>query len=203
MGAATGAGECIVTLRTGHGTGSGSPRIEVLPADELPEGVPARVAAAARPVARRQNGQLASSEAGKALGAKGGRAKADRVRLVSSLGLAKLADGAALKAYWNAAEDFTAHHLKGLAELAGGSVGSGPSSMVVSAGLQLAASRYLFDLGAQAGDPALLKQASALANDSRQNLLAAFEVATREAKARTSRDDRPAPWLQAAKGESQ
>ena len=50
--------------------------------------------------------------------------------------------------------------------------------------LQLAASRYLFDQGARTGDPSLLKTASQLANDSRQNLLAAYELAQREAQAR-------------------
>jgi hypothetical protein len=56
--------------------------------------------------------------------------------------------------------------------------------MVASAALQLAASRFLFDQGASTGDAATLKTASQLANDSRQNLLAAYELAQREAAAR-------------------
>lgn len=184
-----------MALRSGHGNGAGVPRIEVSPADELPAPLPARLPAPARPVARRQDGKLANSESAKALGRLGGLAKAERVRLVSSLGLQKLAESAALKPYWSAAEEFTAHHTKELAALAGGSLGSGPSSMVVSAALQLAASRYLFDIGAQTGGPALLKQASALANDSRQNLLAAYELAVREAQSRKPANA-DAPWFE-------
>jgi hypothetical protein len=173
-----------MTLRTGHGKGRGRPHVEVSPVDELPSPLPAPLAELTGPVERRHDGKLAGSEAAKALGRLGGRAKAERVRLLSSIGLSKLVEAAPLKPYWSAAEEFTAHHSKELAALAGGSLGSGPSSMVVSASLQLAASRYLFDLGAQTGDPALLKLASALSNDSRQNLLAAWELATREAKSR-------------------
>jgi hypothetical protein len=68
--------------------------------------------------------------------------------------------------------------------MSGGGVGSGPSSMVASAALQLAASRFLFDQAGATGDAATFKLASQLANDSRQNLLASYELATREAAAR-------------------
>jgi hypothetical protein len=50
--------------------------------------------------------------------------------------------------------------------------------------MQLAASRFVFDLAAVAGDPSLFHRASTLGNDSRQNLLAAYELAIREAKSR-------------------
>jgi hypothetical protein len=56
--------------------------------------------------------------------------------------------------------------------------------MVASAALQLAWSRYLSDLSAASGDPELAVTASRLANDSRQNLLAAHELCAREAQAR-------------------
>lgn len=172
-----------MSLRKGHGAGAGQPRIEILPADELPDPVAAPAPRDSAPLTFRPNGQIGDKETARALGAKGGKANALRVRLVTSLGLAKLADTAALKSYWAAADEFTAHHLKELAAVAGGVVTSGPSSMVVSAALQLAASRYLFDRGAENGDPALLKSASALANDSRQNILGAYELAVRQAKA--------------------
>jgi hypothetical protein len=44
--------------------------------------------------------------------------------------------------------------------------------------------RWAFDQGAEKNDAALIKLGSQLANDSRQNLLAAYELATREAAAR-------------------
>jgi hypothetical protein len=67
--------------------------------------------------------------------------------------------------------------------------------VVASAALQLAASRYLFDLAGQ-GNPDLFAVASKLANDSRQNLLAAHELCAREAKARPNPAERPF-WLAA------
>lgn len=173
-----------MTLRTGHGKGAGRPRIEVLPADELPKPVPAVSTDDERRVERRADGRFASKEAAAALGRLGGLAKARRVRLIDSLGLAKLAEDCAFGPYRTSAEEFTAHHLTALAKVAGGEVGPGPSTMVASAALQLAASRFAFDKFAQAGDASWAKLGSTLANDSRQNLLAAYELATREAQSK-------------------
>jgi hypothetical protein len=106
------------------------------------------------------------------------------VRLIDSLGLAKLVETSEFAPYRAAADEFVAHHLESLARQAGGEVGPGPSTMVASAALQLAASRWAFDKGGASGDAALLKLGSSFANDSRQNLLAAYELATREAQTR-------------------
>jgi|HubBroStandDraft_2_1064218.scaffolds.fasta_scaffold137819_2 hypothetical protein len=173
-----------MSLRTGHGTGAGSPRVEVLPADELPPPVAAARAEDTRPLNRRHDGKIADSHTAKALGKMGGEAKARKVRLVDSLGLATIAEDSTFGPYRTAAEEFVRAHLASLATQAGGDVGTGPSTMVASAGLQLAASRWAFDQAALAGDPALMKLGSQLANDSRQNLLASYELATREAQAR-------------------
>lgn len=174
-----------MTLRTGHGAGAGSPRIEVLPADELPAPVPGE----AVPLVRRPNGQIADAATAKALGARGGAAKSTRARLLSASGLTELAEDAAFAPYRAAGDAFVREHLTTLATQSGGEVGPGPSSIVASAGVQLAASRYLSDKAAITGDAKLFAQASSLANDSRQNLLAAYELAIREAKARN--DARP------------
>ncbi|HSY24909.1 MAG TPA: hypothetical protein VK841_22445 [Polyangiaceae bacterium] len=184
-----------MALRSGHGSGRGQPHVEVLPPDEQPQPVPAPVAAPSVPLARRKDGKIADSETAKALGKKGGITKARRVRLVDSLGLKKIADDATFKPYRDAAEEFVSHHLAELAKSAGGAVGPGPSTMVASAALQLAASRWAFDKGAEENDAALIKLGSSLANDSRQNLLAAFEMATREAAARPRSG--AMPWLDA------
>jgi hypothetical protein len=173
-----------MSLRTGHGTGRGSPRIEVLPVDELPRPVAAARAEDTRPLNRRPDGKIADSETAKTMGKRGGEAKARKVRLVDSLGLATIAEESSFGPYRAAAEEFVKAHLSSLATQAGGEVGTGPSTMVASAGLQLAASRWAFDQAALAGDPGLMKLGSTLANDSRQNLLAAYEMATREAAAR-------------------
>jgi hypothetical protein len=176
-----------MTLRTGHGNGRGQPRIEVLPVDELPAPVAAPLPVPAAPVHRRQDGKLADAASAAELGRRGGEAKARRVRLVDSLGLSKLVEQTTFGPYRAAAEEFVSHHRASLAEQAGGELGPAPSTMVASAGLQLAASRWAFDQGAAANDASLIKLGSSLANDSRQNLLAAYELAVREAQARQAR----------------
>jgi hypothetical protein len=173
-----------MTLRAGHGAGKGVPRVEVLPADELPAPVAPGEARPSVPLAFRPDGKIGDSATARALGSRGGKANARKVRLIDSLGLSTLAAESSFAPYRTAAEEFVKHHLGELARMAGGSVGSGPSTFVASAGLQLAGSRWAFDQGGAAGDPALIKLGSTLANDSRQNVLAAYELATREAKAR-------------------
>ena len=173
-----------MALRNGHGTGAGSPRIEVLPADELPAPVTTHPAPASVALRFRQDGKIANRATASEMGRRGGEAKARRVRLIDSLGLSSLVEGTSFGPYRAAAEEFVKHHLGCLATQAGGEVGPAPSTMVASAGLQLAASRWAFDRGAEASDPTLIKLGSSLANDSRQNLLAAYELAVREAGAR-------------------
>ncbi len=66
-----------------------------------------------------------------------------------------------------------------LARTVGGGVcGPAPASIIASAALQLAASRFAYEV---LGDVAL---GSKLSNDSRQNLLAAHELCAREAQSR-------------------
>ncbi len=153
----------------------GAPTIEVATVDRQPEPVPGDVPAPAP----RGFGKLSPSEAGKL----GGVERWRKYKAQQALGL-KLPKGSKFATYRTQANDFLTAHLSELAKVAGGSVGPGPSSMAASAALQLAASRWMFDTAAAAGDPALMKQASTLANDSRQNLLAAYELAVREAQAR-------------------
>jgi hypothetical protein len=162
-------------------------RVEVLQPDEQPFPV-----ADERPdvssVKRAADGTVATPEAAAALGARGGRAKAKRVALARTLGHGTAVglpdtDSPDFAPYRRAARAFQKAHLRQLAALAGGSVGTGPGSLIASAALQLAGSRYLFNLAA-GGAVSAFKMASQLANDSRQNILAAYELAIREAKAR-------------------
>lgn len=190
-----------MTLRKGHGNGAGSPRIEVLPPDELPSPVPPLEAPAAEPLRFRPDGKFADVETARAAGRRGGIARLRKVRLVAALGLEELAEDNAFASYRRAGDEFVRAHLATLAKQAGGEVGPGPSSIVASAGFQLAASRFISDRAAKAADPALFQAASKLANDSRQNLLAAYELAVREAKARRAASPPEAPWLSAARDE--
>lgn len=162
--------------------------VEVQPADELPPAVPAP--------APPPPGTIDPKEQARQWGRLGGLAKANRVRLVTSLGIAKIAPTSAFGPYLKAAEEYVAHQMAEAASQAGGHLGPGPSTMISSAALQLAASRFCFDQGAQTGDPDLFKKGSALADASRQNLLAAHELAARELKMRREQQkETPAPWL--------
>jgi hypothetical protein len=182
-------------LRTGHGQGKGKPHIEVV-ADELSQPVlAAPPAAPASPLVRNESGQIADTLTAKELGRRGGLAKARKARLVDALGLVDLAEDAAFKPYRTAAEAFAVHKMAELAQLAGGEVGAGPSSIVATAALQLAASRFCFDQAAHKGIAELMKLGSQLGNDSRQNLLAAYELAVREAKIREASEGPRDPLL--------
>jgi len=76
----------------------------------------------------------------------------------------------------------------------GGELSPGVTSIVASAALALAGSRWAYDLGLSSGDAKLVALGAKLADQSRHSLLTAHELAAREAKARP----RPAtnyPWL--------
>jgi hypothetical protein len=169
-----------VTLRTGHGKGAGTPRIEVLPADELPIGTPGERRPPS-PESHTADGRFAP---GNALASQGGKARAGATRLADRLGI----DGETSEAfapYHRAAVSFRRAQCAALAASVGaGACGPGPSSLVATAALQLAWSRYFSDQAAKTGDAKLAATASKLGNDSRQNLLAAHELCAREGKAR-------------------
>lgn len=184
-----------MALRAPHGdarkAGSG-PRVEVLPANELPAGVPGD-ARAVSPSDRGERGQFAR---GNALAREGGKARAGKTRLADRLGLRRIKDDAAFAPYKAAAVSFRRAQCAELAKTVGGGFcGPAPSSLVASAALQLAWSRYLSDKAAETGDPELALQASRLAADSRQSLLAAHELAAKEATARERTAPAKAPWI--------
>jgi hypothetical protein len=179
-----------MALRTGHGTGAGQPRIEVLPADELPKGVPGP----ADPVLPTDhvNGKFAK---GNRVSRKGGRVNARRTELAKKLTLETIVSDPAFARYRKAAKQFRVAQCSRLAEtVGGGECGPAPSSIIATAALQLAASRFAFDRGEH-------EIGSKLGNDSRQNLLAAHELCAKEALARPAK---PAavPWFVADGGES-
>lgn len=164
-----------MSLRKGHGKGAGSPRIEVLPADELPAGIPAP-AREELPNDRGERGQFAP---GNALAAEGGRARGGQPRLARRLGLGDSFADPRFEPYAGSARAFRKHHVTALARTVGnGYCGPAPSSIIASAALQLAGSRFAFEV---LGDMVL---GSRLANDSRQNLMAAHELCAKEAQAR-------------------
>lgn len=171
-----------MSLRTGHGAGAGVPRIEVLPPDELPAGVPGPARSDAT---RDASGKFLPGPATSEIARSGALAAHQSRQLAALLGLWTPPEEHAYAPYARLAREWRDQHMAQLAAtVGGGAVGPGPASIVSSAALQMAASRWLSDRGAETGDARMLLDASRLANDSRQNLLAAHELAAREAAAR-------------------
>lgn len=173
-----------MTLRTGHGNGAGVPRVEVMPADELPAGVPAE-GGPPPPAPRGPDGRFLPGYGAKEAGAAGGRAWGEQRRMARLLGRVELSDGHPMKPYRQDAAEWKDAHLAVLAATVGGGVvGPAAQAIVASAALQHATSRWLFDRSATEQDASLAIQASRLADASRQNLLAAHELCAKEALAR-------------------
>lgn len=165
-----------MTLRQGHGNGAGSPRIEVLPVDELPSGVPGQPPPPEQPSDRSERGTFAT---GNSLARRGGKASWGKSRLSHRLALGEQFADPRFEPYARAARAFRRQQLAELGRTVGGGfVGPAAASVVASAALQLAGSRFAFEV---LGD---MQLGSRLANDSRQNLLAAVELAAKEAAAR-------------------
>jgi hypothetical protein len=152
-----------------------------LPAAELPAGIPADERVPLPPSdapERLPNGHFVKGA--RSAQSKGGKASAGLARIALTIG----ADAdERFKPYKAMAVAFRKKHMQELArDVGGGYCGTGPSTMVESAARQYAASQFLFDTAGT--DAKLLKLASQLGNDSRQNILAAFELCAKEATAR-------------------
>lgn len=154
--------------------------------DELPEGVPAP----ARPAPERDSsGRLLPGAGTTELARSGGIANAEARQLGQLLGLWTPPEGHAFTPYARLAREWRDAHMAQLsATVGGGRIGPGPASIVSSAAMQLAASRWLADVGAEKGDAKALMDASRLSDASRANLLSAHELAAQEAKARQPTD---------------
>jgi hypothetical protein len=173
-----------VTLRKAHGNGANAlVRAETAPANELPLGTPSS-AEQRRPGDFDERGKFAP---GNSIARAGGKATAGKVRLSSRLGLVGLPQGSAFGAYKRAAASFRRAQCTELARTVGGGIcGPGPSSIVASAALALAWSRYLSDVAARDGNTDLAARAVRMAEASRQSLLTAHELCAREAMARAA-----------------
>jgi hypothetical protein len=174
-----------MAVRTAHGNGAPALlRVETAPADELPIGVQATLQAEARGE-RRADGTFAPGA--RTVQSAGGRAKRGKARLTVRLGLGALPTGNAFGPYRRAASTFRRVQCAELARSVGGGVcGPAPSSIVASAALALAWSRFFSDQAALTGDPELAVRALRAADASRQALLTAHELCAREAQSRPS-----------------
>ncbi len=169
-----------MTLRKGHGNGKGQPRIEVLPPDEQPEPVPAHPELPER----REDGTIATSEAAKALGARGGLARANKRKLLQGMGLVHMAEDNTFTPYYKAAEAWLEAMLLTYASMCGGTVGPGVSAALANAAICLAMSRHLTDRAFAMQDELHARQALRYMDAMKQQMLVAYELGTREAKTR-------------------
>jgi hypothetical protein len=177
-----------MTLRKGHGNGKGVPRIEVLPPDELPE----PIAVAPEPLARREDGTIANSEAAKALGAKGGLARANKKKILHGMGLAHVAEDNKFHPYYKASQAWLESTIEIYAAMCGGMLGPGPSALLGNAAIALAFSRYLSDRAFEEQDELYVRQATRYWDAMKQQKLAAYELGVREAKMRADLKEAPA-----------
>lgn len=153
--------------------------------DELPRGVQAPEQAQAG-TERTQSGRFARGAS--TAQRKGGRALKNRTALSHRTGLSSLMARSDFKPYLRQAQVFARHHVATLAaSVGGGECDAGAASVVTSAALQLAASRYLFDRAAETGDPDLFLKAAKLADQSRGNLLSAHGLCADLAELRRNR----------------
>jgi hypothetical protein len=171
--------------RTAHGAAAKGGALVVqenVPFDELARPDPQPEPSG--PIERRADGTVAGSEAARELARLAVAKRQFTSRILRSLGLVALASDHAFAIYEAAGQDYADAYIATLARMFDGTCGEGPSSIVKTAGMQLAISRFFYDTGKQTGDAKLLGQASQLGNDSRVSAGAAYELQSREAEAR-------------------
>ena len=192
-----------MSLRNGHGKGRGRPHVEVALKD-----LPAPVPAPAATPSTGNRGRFTRENAA-AAGRAGGLAKARRnaVATARTMGLGRYLDfveDGRVKPFVDEGERWMVSALEGLSrDVGGGELSAEVCSIVQGAAWQKAFSSFLFDLasresGAWVADKShvpdrkyrlranteLMLTASRLAESHRQQMLAAYELAAREAVAR-------------------
>jgi hypothetical protein len=175
--------------RSSHGARrdtNGPVRIEVQPADELSK-------PNAEDMDTRKESQAATGRPFK----KGNRAAVGRRPVLARLGIPRKDldyKNPQYETYIRYAEGYRQRRVSEM-RIAHGFVSVGAMSIMATGALQLAMSRLMMDRAMQTDDMELLKKASGLANDGRQNELAAWELASREASAKTRAAASATPWL--------
>lgn len=161
-------------IRAAHGNGASALlRVETPPLDELPT-----------PNAHDTDQGLAlASRRGRPF-QPGNAAAANRRPKMARAGLEVPKGDPAWLRFEKQSRRWVQRRCRELAILHGGYLGSGPSSMLASAGLALASSRFAYAKGAETGDIALLKQGAQLADYARQQELTAVALAERESAGR-------------------
>lgn len=173
-------------IRTAHGAGADALiRVECPPLDEIPDPNAQDTAQGLALVSRR----------GKPFQRGNAAAKNRRPKLARA-GLDVPAADPAWSKFEKQGRRYAQRRCRELAIQHGGYLGSGPASMLASAGLALASSRYLYAKAAETGENSLFKQAASLADSARQQELTAVALAEREAAAQKSKIDPYAQLLE-------
>lgn len=176
-------------LRSPHGAakerGLPGPRVEVPPPDELAQPT------AILPKPTHAGGPF---QAGNQMASFGGSARRGKVALAASLGItAEMVEAFPedLRRAMRKGASYRRERSAEIARIAGGECGAGASTMVASASLSLAGSRYVFALAALETDPdrrvKLFALYAKLADSSKQHELAAHSLAMLESKGRPNR----------------
>lgn len=172
-----------MTLRKAHGKAadySPGPRVEVPPVDELGAGVRVAEQAGAGP---ERDGGGRFRKGARSVQAAGGRGKRQKLAIATRMGLGDVPTRSDFAPFHRAAQAFATAERKRLREtVAGGQSSPAMDAVVSSAAWQKAASEYLYAQAAKTGDAETMFKASRLANDSRQNLIAAHHLAELAAK---------------------
>jgi hypothetical protein len=173
-------------LRTAHGNGADALlRVETPPLDEIPN------------ANRTAQGLAVRAARGRPFEPGNAAAKGRKPKLARAGVDAPQADPEWSR-YETQGRRYTQRRCRELAVQHGGTLGAGPSAMLASAGLALAASRWLYARAAVDGDADLFKKAASLADSARQQELTAVALAEREAAARAEDDGAALAEQQAA-----
>ena len=142
-------------------------------------------------VSRRANGTVSDPEAARELGRLGAQARAHNAKLLSQFGMARLAEDSTFAPYYEAAEEFVLVHTRQLQAILG-SVGSGPCSGILTAGIAYALSRWAVDEGMKRNDDLdptgipLIKMGTDWGKLSFELLSKALDMAVKEAEAKAA-----------------
>jgi hypothetical protein len=179
--------------RTAHGRNKSQGdvvSIEVQPADEL--SVPNASDMDTRLAERKRIGRPFQP---------GNKAARGRKPKLARLGIDKDTIKASSTLYSNYLRQAEMYRVRRIQELriAHGFVSVAAASLVATAALALAGSRYLSALAVQSDFPDMdmLKKSAELATQARQNELAAWELCSREASAKTRASANETPWMKA------
>lgn len=151
---------------------------------KLPEPLAAVLPAEAAPVERDAAGKIASSEAAKELGRRGGLARAEKRQQLASIGLERLVDNAPLTYHYRVAQEWYEDTLLDITTQAGGYVGPGPIGLLQVAARAFAAASYAQEQMGNTGSGVWMGIVGKNTDIQRQNMLAATEMAINAAKSR-------------------